>query len=87
MTDTTTAVPSVVKKAIDIDYTKTIPILTGLTVLAGLFVIGNPPVMTFDHLMPEGWIPTALAISKLIAFGGPALAGTHSVAATWSPRT
>ena len=89
MSDTTVTATaaSVTKKAIDIDYRKTIPILSGLTVLAGLFVIGNPPMMTFDHLMPNSWIPTALQISRLIAFAAPALAGTHSVAATYSPRT
>lgn len=74
------------KSAIDIDYRKTIPILSALGAIAALFVVGNPPMMTFDHLMPVSWIPTALQISKLFVFGGPALAGIHSVASTYSPR-
>lgn len=79
-------VTTAAKSAVDIDYRKTIPILSGLAVLAGLFVVGNPPPMTFDHLMPASWIPSALQLSKLITLGGPALATVHSVAATYSPR-
>lgn len=74
------------KSVVDIDYRKTIPILSALGVVAGLFVVGSPPMMTFDHLMPASWIPTALQISKLITFGGPALAALHSGASTYSPR-
>lgn len=74
------------KSLVDVDLRKTIPVFSALGVVAGLFVMGNPPVMTFDHLVPHNCIPTALQIAKLIAIGGPALAGLHSLSATVSPR-
>lgn len=81
-----TAVSTATKSAVDLDLRWTIPTLTALTALCGLFVVGTPPQMTFDHLMPAAWIPTALALSKFITLGAPILATSHSLAATYSPR-
>jgi hypothetical protein len=43
--------------------------------------------MTFDHLMPNSWIPTALQIAKLVNLGAPILVGTHMLGASISPRS
>jgi hypothetical protein len=74
------------KGLVDIDLRKSIPLLSVLAAFAGLFVVGNPPTMTFDHLVSVNCIPTALQIAKMVALGAPIIAGAHSLAATVSPR-
>lgn len=75
-----------IKSVVDLDLRWTIPILSGLAFVAAGFVVGNPPPLAFDHLMPADWIPSALALSKVLVFVGPGLATTHSLAASYSPR-